>query len=433
MLDLDDNKTYTIEVKKEGFKAKSMKIEPNYSKTTRTIEVILEKDVPTSMNVMPDYVGNVLDGSTNRPLENVLVKATNQASEIALEATTDKEGKYKFPFTPASSYLITYSKEGYTIGKKSVRGTEIKNRNLGDFTMKPSAVSDKTEILANVETKPKAIDNKPSDIPEEYSVVTSKNVSPPLYAVQLAVSASDDVLNLSKYDLLKSSGNLYIVPESGKQKVRLGTFKTKEEANETLKKASKLGIPGAYVIAEKNAKVAGNNVFEAKVAPKALPKPIAVDTAKKTTVKPLPKPIAIDKDKKAVVKPLPKPIKGTKSTPKVTSKSPQPKANPVPKSYSTVVKPATEVVPVVATKAVVVDKTFKIKIAAMRKPEWFDDSKVAKIWKVEQVKEGALTIFIMDGIKTLEQAKDIKSKVKAAGYKDAKVVVKEDDKFKVVD
>ena len=39
----------------------------------------------------------------------------------------------------------------------------------------------------------------------------------------------------------------------------------------------------------------------------------------------------------------------------------------------------------------------------------------------------------MDGFKTLQQAKDMKAKVKAAGYKDAKVVVKDGTKFKVVD
>ena len=44
-----------------------------------------------------------------------------------------------------------------------------------------------------------------------------------------------------------------------------------------------------------------------------------------------------------------------------------------------------------------------------------------------------MTLFIMDGIKTLQQAKDIKAKVKTAGYKDAKVVVAEGDKYKVVD
>ena len=39
----------------------------------------------------------------------------------------------------------------------------------------------------------------------------------------------------------------------------------------------------------------------------------------------------------------------------------------------------------------------------------------------------------MDGFKTLEQAKEMKKKVQASGYKNAKVVVYEGDKLKVVD
>jgi hypothetical protein len=39
----------------------------------------------------------------------------------------------------------------------------------------------------------------------------------------------------------------------------------------------------------------------------------------------------------------------------------------------------------------------------------------------------------MDGFKTLEQAKAMKKKVQASGYKDAKVVIREGEKLKVVD
>ena len=120
------------------------------------------------------------------------------------------------------------------------------------------------------------------------------------------------------------------------------------------------------------------------------------------------------------------------STPKVDAAKTK-KPVPQPSSYNTVVKPksVSDVQPV--AKKVTEDKTFKVKVASMKKPEWFDDSKVATIWKIDQVVEGDLTVFIMDGIKTLQQAKEIKAKVKAAGYKDAKVVVKEGGKFKVVD
>jgi hypothetical protein len=121
-------------------------------------------------------------------------------------------------------------------------------------------------------------------------------------------------------------------------------------------------------------------------------------------------------------KPLPRPIEPkTKVNPKPL---PQPKKEVVvPKAYNE---------PVVK-KPVVEDKTFKVQIAAMKKAELFNDEKVAQIWKIDQVKHGDFTLFIMDGIKTLQQAKDLKAKVKTAGYTDAKVVVKDGDKFRVVD
>ena len=68
----------------------------------------------------------------------------------------------------------------------------------------------------------------------------------------------------------------------------------------------------------------------------------------------------------------------------------------------------------------------------MKKPEWFDDAKVSKFWKIDREKEGDFTVFLMDGIKTLDQAIELKKKVQAAGYKDAKVVVRDGATLRVV-
>jgi hypothetical protein len=84
-------------------------------------------------------------------------------------------------------------------------------------------------------------------------------------------------------------------------------------------------------------------------------------------------------------------------------------------------------------KPKVEDKAFKVKIASMKKPTLFNDEKVATLWKVETLKEGDWTVFVMDGFKTLEQAKEMKKKVQASGYKDAKVVVRDGEKLRVVD
>ena len=428
MLDLNDGKTYTIEVKKEGFKTKTLKIEPQFVKTTRNIEVTMERDIPTAMSTIPQYKGLVLDGATSDELENVIVRATNQATNAQLESITDKNGRYKFNLSPTAVYLITYSKEGFIIGKKTVKPVEYVNKNLGDVILKPSDLSEKSELMASVENNNKKSVPRPSDIPAVYNArpttVTAKTPEERVFAVQIFVSGSDDVLNLSKYDELKTIGNIYIAPEDGKQKVRLGVYSTRELANAALEKVKAKGFTGAYAIEEKNDKAVSNNFTPA-------PKPKAV-VIEDEPEKPLPKPKSVQvKTVPKTTKPLPKP-KSVQTTPPAT-KTPAPL--PKPKSYNTVVtpKPVAVVAPAKVVKKEVEDKTFKVKIAAMKKPEWFDDSKVANLWKVDQVVEGDLTLFIMDGFKTLQQAKDMKAKVKAAGYKDAKVVVKDGPKFKVVD
>ena len=449
MLDLNDGKTYTIEVKKEGFKTKALKIEPQFVKTTRNIEITMERAVPTAMSTIPQYKGLVLDGATNDELENVIVRATNQATSAQLECTTDKNGRYKFNLSPTAVYLITYSKEGFIIGKKTVKPVEYVNKNLGDVILKPSDLSEKSELMASVENNNKKSVPRPSDIPAAYdsrpTKVTAKTPEERVYAVQIFVSGNDDVLNLSKYDELKTIGNVYIAPEDGKQKVRLGVYSTRELANAALEKVKAKGFTSAYAIEEKNDKASSSNNFtpapKQKVVviegepEKPLPKPKTMQpTSVSKSAKPLPKPKVVQPTPTAQPKvqtPLPKP----KAVQTVTTNKASAAALPKPKSYNTVVtaKPVAVVASAKVVKKEVEDKTFKVKIAAMKKPEWFDDSKVANLWKIDQVIEGNLTLFIMDGFKTLQQAKDMKAKVKAAGYKDAKVVVKDGAKFKVVD
>jgi hypothetical protein len=427
ILDLEGNQSYTIEVKKEGFKSKSLKIEPNYSKTTRLVEVILEKDIPTQMSTIPQYSGIVLDGSTGKPLEGVIVRATNQNTNAQSEILTEKDGKYKFPLIASASYLMTYSKEGFVIGKKNVKQSDVRSKGFGEIILQPSALTGKETLTTDtgknnteVAGRGPSVLGSAGDIPPDYNkrpqTVTVKTSEVPFYAVQLMVSMNDDVLNLSKYDNLKEKGNIYIAPDAGKQKVRLGVFATKEEANKVLKNAAELGYKGIYIVEERNMQAITNNKYS---APKPVPMP------KKIEDKTLPQPIKVNEKKEE--KKLPQP---TKTQPSKTATT-TPKGENLPKPMSTVVKPkvaTTEVKP-----TLVEDKTFKVQIASMKKPEWFDDSKVSAYWKIEQVKQGDLTLFVMDGIKTLQQAKDLKKKVQSSGYKDAKVVVREGDKYKVVD
>jgi hypothetical protein len=325
--------------------------------------------------------------------------------------------------TPDAQLTLTFSKEGFVIAQKAVKAGDLKTKYLGEIPLKPSAVTDK---IALPEEKVKTQTPSPKDVPIQYgtqampkrklpnvpaeptkptpSVSEPDGESPtatrgePAFAVQVAVSTSKEVLNLTKFNDLKKIGNIYVVPEDGKQKIRLGVFRTRVEADSAVKAITAMNYAGVFVTSEKNAAAVAENLI------KALPKPIPAP------VKPTQAP--------APVKPTPKDVPSQYSTvalpPKKVEEPVKPKAEPKP-------EPKVE------------DKTFKVRIAAMKKPEWFDDSKVSALWKIEKIKEGEFTVFVMDGFKTLEQAKEMKKKVQTSGYKDAKVVVRDGEKLKVVD
>jgi hypothetical protein len=81
------------------------------------------------------------------------------------------------------------------------------------------------------------------------------------------------------------------------------------------------------------------------------------------------------------------------------------------------------------------DKSYKVRIAALTKPENFTDGdKLKKFGEVLMVKQGKVTIIMVDGFKMLSDAKEVKARVKELGYGDAKVVVWENgDVLRVID
>jgi hypothetical protein len=81
----------------------------------------------------------------------------------------------------------------------------------------------------------------------------------------------------------------------------------------------------------------------------------------------------------------------------------------------------------------ITDKSYKVRIAAFKNPKLFDETHVKDLGKVEQIHEGDVTIFVFNGIKSLESARELRGKVRAAGYKDARIVIYDNDSFKFVE
>ncbi len=421
LANLSDRKSLTVEISRIGFKTQNVKIDPNYSNTAHLVEVAMQRDVPTQMSTLPEYSAMITDGSTGEPLEGVLVRITNQLANTQTETVTDVKGKFKFPMSLNATVGLTFSKEGFVITQKLVNAKETTTRYLGEIALKPSAVSDKSALNTTVAQAP-ATASKTQEIPPSYNINVSPATIKPepqsvekanlqtAYAVQIEVVSLNSVVSLKKYENLSKEGNIYSVPENNLKKIRLGIFKTKDEAVAASKKASSLGYKGVFIVSEKNEQaIAENTVIR---NPKPTETIASVDNVKTKGAEPA----------KQIYVPVP----------------PKGKKEDIPPPYNAVVKPKKEVIPapystVAKPKKMVEDKTFKVRIAAMSKPEWFDDSKVGQLWKIDKYKDGDLTIFIMDGFKTLKEAKVMKEKVKATGYSDAKVIQRNGTDYKVID
>ena len=67
---------------------------------------------------------------------------------------------------------------------------------------------------------------------------------------------------------------------------------------------------------------------------------------------------------------------------------------------------------------------YKVRVAAYKKPEYFDMKKVADIGKIEKLKIGDITIFLLGTFDTIEAADKARQLAADKGFKDAMVVIR---------
>ncbi len=419
-----------------------------------TVNKTNSKNIPSaySANGLPNFTGIVTDASTGEPMENVVVRVKNAKTNAVTEVITDARGRYFIPLNRVSDYEVVFSKEGFVNDKKTVKPAVLMTKYIGEMILKPSAITDKDALI---EETPKI--NAPQQTPQSYNAIVVKQSSTTIakagseeisvkphstapanildeesiivkpsgmassgalsnvnnttsdkkfYAVDLETAVFVAVKSVrstavtqavyenykdNNYDKLKelSGGNVYTVSTSGKKEIRLGVFTTKAKADAFVKKINTYDVPNVFtVVEEKDYKTIANNII--------IEKPEPVPTSYSINVK------------KSV-------ITAAKTSEVIT---------PIAHDAESIVIKKSPDVP---------DTDYKVRIAAFKNPKLFDDSKLRKIGKITSVKQGNLTVFLMDGFTYFDDAHAYKKLVQEAGYKDAKVVVKEGDKFRVVD
>jgi hypothetical protein len=202
-------------ISKEGYLPTSKKIDADGAK--QAIEVILKK-APES------YFGYVFD-EQEEPIEGVLVRATNMENQKKVEVFSDATGKFSLPIEAKKDYLLLLSKEKYINLNVNRNDVDAKNMALGAVRMK---------LATNDYSNDTRIKN-PGGI---VSTVDK-------FTVQLAAVRGKNT-DLKPYQTaLKDVGEVFMT-ESGNDvyKIKVGKFKTREDAVAALKKVEAAGYKG---------------------------------------------------------------------------------------------------------------------------------------------------------------------------------------------
>ncbi|MFN4080307.1 MAG: carboxypeptidase regulatory-like domain-containing protein [Saprospiraceae bacterium] len=246
-----------------------------------------------SQDKKQEFYGVVYDMETKRPLSGVVVEYT--AGSKTIQTSTSPNGVYSLQLTPRNTYDLTYSDNGYA--EKTVRirpgmpgsGNQIDDVFMEKETARPAAAAparaaapppsasqpSPSAPVAYSASKPNAAE--PARSPVAAPVVDAKPQSPAAtspvllanrdpkpqtdapktvgYAIQLAATPDEITPSyLRKYEPLTKHGNLYAKKEGALNKLRLGIFEQRPEANRVLTEVKKdARYKDAYIVEEKEA------------------------------------------------------------------------------------------------------------------------------------------------------------------------------------
>ncbi len=223
-----------------------------------------EMSVAMSSDQRTKFSGVVLDASTRKSIQGATVTAKSRQSAHETLASSNASGQYTLLLRPYQVYDITYSRDGYlnfTSALQTDRALKA-DMELSPIALEPSrtvtgrsmspvtysttpatsggmiSLADLEEIPATTSTSGISNPTGPVAAPAvKTSQVGASKVSG--YSVQLSANPDNFTESkIKKYDDYTQYGNLYAVKEGKLNKLRLGVYPTREEANAVLKNIS---------------------------------------------------------------------------------------------------------------------------------------------------------------------------------------------------
>jgi len=367
-----------ILISKEGYRSYNFKLNAN-TEAAESFEVQLIAETVVNSD---DYLGKIVDATTNKSVANVRIKTTDQLSGLVIETTSDDRGDYRLPLDPQRDYLIRYSKAGYLDIHQQVSTQNSADKSvLGVVNFPPAGTNTVNTTPPNnsgtgVATTTTNID-EPAEIVEVVTNTTTVTIPapppPPVddmaiatqkgYSVQLAAVPDGQTVEVNKYAPMSTAGNVYGRNEGVYKKVRVGIFPTRAEAKAVQAQARSNGFKSAFIVKEEISSLRDLEIY-----------------------------------REAMNAPTPAP-----TVPNVTTSPPSTSTNPAP-------RPPAQ------------NGNIKVQIASYKNMKFFNRANAAKLGNVETRKKGDFTIILLSGFNNQQSAESARQAAIRAGYNGAYLV-----------
>ncbi len=237
-----ENLNCNISIGKEGYLSQQVAVTSLGLRQSRTLEVPLT-------NVGAAYQGKVFNGSNSFALDEVKIIATNSKNNESNSTTSNGRGEYFIALLPSSSYQLRYSKPGFQDLSFTFKTGDNDTKEIQNIELLPVGYTANSTKPATVptpaETNTTALSTGDNNPASTTAAVTGG------YAVQIASLTNDKKVSLSDYEpKVGNEGRVYVVEESGRKKVRVGTFNTKDAAAKAQANLRAKGFTGAFTVEE---------------------------------------------------------------------------------------------------------------------------------------------------------------------------------------
>jgi tetratricopeptide (TPR) repeat protein len=209
-----------------------------------------------------ESLGSVVDAQTKDPIFGVEVEATPWPNGVASKTYTNYSGQYILQLEPGRAHTISFRKSGYQASSVNfVSGASAAQTTIVQANLNSTTESAKNRTAATAANQPETpatystTGGSANNTPVQEVVITQPDDNATISGYAIQLTASPDNIPDSrkkKYESLEEFGNLYVKSENKTNKLRLGVFTSKKDAEVILKKAKALQ-KDAFVVEDKKA------------------------------------------------------------------------------------------------------------------------------------------------------------------------------------